>query len=70
MAQQRRRRSSQTPSDQDARDDLLILGTLVGVLDGFDRASLLNGLPASEVAEWLRKRVVFYIAARAEGLVE
>lgn len=47
-----------------------VLLAAVGVLDGFDRASLLNGLPAAPLAQWLRKRAVFYIAARSEDLVE
>lgn len=49
---------------------MLILETLVDVLGGFDRASLLNGLQAGDVAHWLRTRVTFYRAARAEGLVK
>lgn len=61
------RKASRTP-DRDR--DRAILATLVGVVDRFDRTSILNGLPAREVRRWLRKRVVFYIAARAEGLTD
>jgi hypothetical protein len=31
-----------------------ILNTLCGLLDGFERAALLDGLPADQVAAWLR----------------
>lgn len=61
---------SQTNTDDQYERDCFIVNTLIEVLDGLESVQLLNGLSAQEVTEWLRKRHIFYAAARINGYTD
>jgi|SRR6266566_6332850 len=52
------------------REDLALAERLARLLDGFDRGGFLGGLAPAEVERWLRRRVIFFCAMRAENLVD
>jgi hypothetical protein len=51
-------------------EDLALAERLARLLDGFNRGGFLGGLAPAEVERWLRRRVVFFAAMRAENLVD
>lgn len=60
----RRKRATRAENARLKKRDFFILNTLIEVLDGLESASLLNGLSADEVAQWLERRVVDGMAVR------
>jgi hypothetical protein len=70
IAMPRRLRQKSPRLIQRDREDLALADRLARLLDGFDRGGFLGGLPAAEVERWLKRRVVFFAAMRAEDLVD
>jgi hypothetical protein len=52
------------------REDFAVLGGIVNLLEGFERAGLISDVPVAELTEWPKRRVSNYCAMRAEGLVD
>ncbi len=49
-------------------EDFAVLGGIVNLLEGFERAGLISDLPVAQLAEWMQRRVSNFCAMRAEGL--
>ncbi len=66
------RRPPPLPPELAKRDseDFAVLGGIVNLLEGFERAGLISDVPVAELAKWMHRRVSFYAAARSEGLVD
>lgn len=52
------------------QQDFAVLGGIVNLLEGFERAGLISDVPVAALAEWMKRRVSMYCAMRAEGLVD
>ncbi len=69
-----RRRAPPAPLSPDLikrdQQDFAVLGGIINLLEGFERAGLISDVPVAELAEWMKRRVSMYCAMRAEGLVD
>jgi hypothetical protein len=66
----RYRPPSEPELTQRDQQDLQTCNELLSIIEGMAAAGLMSNLPVGQLNGWLRKRVSFFCAARAQDLVD